>query len=128
MLVSNRLLVTWVSRLLLVSWAILVSFFCLLTSLSIVRIEIRYTDTTICLEYAIMYAFAPESFPGPLRGTAIGIAATLLRTGGLVATLIKSNVPSASTSVPIYVSAAMWVAVGALCFGLPFETHGHAAI
>jgi len=75
-----------------------------------------------------MYAFAPESFPAPLRGTAIGIAATLLRTGGLVSTLIKSNVPGGSTSSPIYVSAAMWVAVGTLCFGLPFETHNHAAI
>jgi len=85
--------------------------------------------TQICtIEYAIMYAFTPESFPGPLRGTAVGIAATLLRTGGLVATIIKSNVPGASTSAPIYVSAAMWIAVGALCFGLPFETHGHAAI
>lgn len=73
-----------------------------------------------------MYAFAPESFPGTLRGTGIGIAATLLRVGGLVASLIKSTV--AYNSAPIYVSAAMWVVVGALCFGLPFETHGHDAI
>jgi len=77
-------------------------------------------------EYAIMYAFAPESFPGTLRGTGIGVAATLLRFGGLIASLIKSNV--AYTSAPIYVSAAMWIVVGVLCFGLPFETHGHTAI
>lgn len=73
-----------------------------------------------------MYAFAPESFPGPLRGTGIGVAATLLRSGGLVASLIKSTV--AYTAAPIYVSAAMWIAVGVMCFGLPFETHNHAAI
>ncbi|KAL4971524.1 hypothetical protein BDW66DRAFT_165087 [Aspergillus desertorum] len=49
-------------------------------------------------EYAVMYAFTPESFPAPHRGTATGTAASL------------------------------WVGVGVLCFGLPFETHGHAAI
>ena len=38
--------------------------------------------------YAIMYAFTPESFPGPHRGLGTGQAATLLRLGGLVASLI----------------------------------------
>ncbi|KAK7729490.1 hypothetical protein SLS57_001976 [Botryosphaeria dothidea] len=35
-------------------------------------------------EYAVMYAFTPESFPGPVRGTGTGTAATLLRFGGLL--------------------------------------------
>lgn len=77
-------------------------------------------------EYAVMYAFTPESFPGPLRGTGTGTAATLLRFGGLVASLVSANV--GFSTVPIYVSAALWVAVGVVCFGLPFETHGHAAV
>lgn len=77
-------------------------------------------------EYAVMYAFTPESFPGPIRGTGTGTAATLLRFGGLCASLISANV--GFTTVPIYVSAAFWVAVGVACFGLPFETHGHAAV
>ncbi|KAL4735056.1 hypothetical protein BDV11DRAFT_212292 [Aspergillus similis] len=77
-------------------------------------------------EYAVMYAFTPESFPAPHRGTATGTAASLLRFGGLVASLIASE--TGFTTAPIYASAALWVGVGVLCFGLPFETHGHAAI
>ncbi|KAL6233793.1 hypothetical protein BDW75DRAFT_251807 [Aspergillus navahoensis] len=77
-------------------------------------------------EYAVMYAFTPESFPAPHRGTATGTAASLLRFGGLVASLIASE--TGFTTAPIYASAALWIGVGVLCFGLPFETHGHAAI
>ncbi|KAJ5246304.1 hypothetical protein N7468_001287 [Penicillium chermesinum] len=77
-------------------------------------------------EYAIMYAFTPESFPAPHRGTGTGTAATLLRFGGLVASLISSQ--TGFTSAPIYASAALWVLVGVSCLGLPFETHGHDAI
>ncbi|KAL2824286.1 Clavaminate synthase-like protein [Aspergillus cavernicola] len=77
-------------------------------------------------EYAVMYAFTPESFPAPHRGTATGTAASLLRFGGLVASLISSH--TGFTTAPIYASAALWVGVGVLCFGLPFETHGHSAI
>ncbi|KAL4915023.1 hypothetical protein BDW62DRAFT_219680 [Aspergillus aurantiobrunneus] len=77
-------------------------------------------------EYAVMFAFTPESFPAPHRGTGTGTAASLLRLGGLVASLISSE--TGFTTAPIYASAALWVGVGLLCFGLPFETHGHAAI
>ncbi|PWY76080.1 Clavaminate synthase-like protein [Aspergillus sclerotioniger CBS 115572] len=78
------------------------------------------------IEYAIMYAFTPESFPAPHRGTGTGTAASLLRFGGLCASLIASQ--TGFTTAPIYASAALWVVVGVVCFGLPFETHGHAAI
>ncbi|GAB1195459.1 hypothetical protein APSETT444_004718 [Aspergillus pseudonomiae] len=77
-------------------------------------------------EYAVMFAFTPESFPAPHRGTGTGTASALLRLGGLVASLISSQ--TGFTSAPIYASAAMWVTVGALSFGLPFETHGHEAL
>lgn len=77
-------------------------------------------------EYAVMYAFTPESFPGPHRGTGTGTAATLLRFGGLIASIISSQ--CGFTTAPIYASAALWVAVGAICFALPFETQAHAAI
>lgn len=77
-------------------------------------------------EYAIMFAYAPESFPAPLRGTGTGIAATLLRLGGLVASFISTY--AGYSTVPIYASAGLWVLVGIFCFFLPFETHGHASI
>lgn len=77
-------------------------------------------------EYAIMFAFTPESFPAPVRGTGTGIAATLLRLGGLVASFISTY--AGYSVVPIYASAALWIVAGIFCIGLPFETHGHASI
>jgi TfoX/Sxy family transcriptional regulator of competence genes len=88
--------------------------------------QLMFMHTNDELEYAVMYAFTPESFPAPIRGTGTGVAATLLRVGGLVASLISTY--SGYTVVPIYVSAALWVVVGLFCFGLPYETHGHASI
>lgn len=73
-----------------------------------------------------MFAFTPESFPGPVRGTGTGMAASLLRFGGLMASLI--SIYGGYTVVPIYVSAALWVVVGFFCLALPYETHGHASI
>ncbi|KAJ9144215.1 Hexose transporter [Pleurostoma richardsiae] len=78
------------------------------------------------LEYGILFAFTPESFPAPHRGLASGIAAALLRTGGLSASLIGTY--TNFTVVPIYVAAAMWVGAGLISFLLPFETHDHPAI
>ncbi|KAM0438099.1 hypothetical protein ACHAQK_006830 [Fusarium lateritium] len=77
-------------------------------------------------EYAVMFAFTPESFPGPVRGTGTGIAATLLRLGGLVASFISTY--SGFSVVPIYASAALWILVGFFCIGLPYETYGHASL
>lgn len=76
--------------------------------------------------YAIMYAITPESFPGPIRGLGTGQAATNLRFGSLVASLIGTY--TGFSVVPIYISAAMWIFVGIVTFGLPFETAEHAAI
>jgi hypothetical protein len=73
-----------------------------------------------------MFAFAPESFPGPIRGTGTGIAATLLRLGGLAASFISTY--AGYTVVPIYVSATLWVIVGLFCLALPYETHGKASM
>lgn len=84
-----------------------------------------YADPVVS-EYAVMFAFTPESFPGPVRGTATGTAATLLRFGGLLASLASAY--AGYTAVPIYLSAALWILAGLLCVGLPYETHGHASL
>jgi hypothetical protein len=54
------------------------------------------------------------------------MAATLLRTGGLAAALIGTY--TNFSTVPIYITAAMWIAVGVMCAGLPFETGGKRAL
>ncbi|GME33567.1 MFS general substrate transporter [Neofusicoccum parvum] len=78
------------------------------------------------LEYATLFAFTPESFPAPYRGLGSGFASTLLRFGGLSASLIGTY--TNFTAVPIYVAATMWIGAGLLSCLLPFETHDHAAI
>ncbi|KAK0645167.1 putative MFS-type transporter PB1E7.08c [Lasiodiplodia hormozganensis] len=78
------------------------------------------------LEYAILFAFTPESFPAPHRGLSTGFASALLRFGGLTASLIATY--TNFTTAPIYVAAAMWIGAGLLTCLLPFETHDHAAI
>lgn len=87
---------------------------------------IRPANLYIIEEYAVMFAFTPESFPGPVRGTGTGIAATLLRLGGLAASFASTY--GGYTVVPIYASAALWVLVGLFCVALPYETHGRASI
>ena len=54
------------------------------------------------------------------------MAATFLRFGGLCASLIGTY--TNFSVIPIYVSAAMWILVGVVSFGLPFETHGRSAV
>jgi hypothetical protein len=73
-----------------------------------------------------MLAFTLESFSGPLRGTRAETAATLLRCGSRVTSLISAF--SGYTFILIYASTALWIAAGATCFGSPSETHGHAFI
>lgn len=88
--------------------------------------HVMVISNTRLIEYAIMFAFTPESFPGPVRGTGTGIAATLLRLGGLAASFVSTY--GGYTVVPIYASAALWIVVGFFCIALPYETHGHASI
>lgn len=73
-----------------------------------------------------MFAFTPESFPAPVRGTGTGIAATLLRFGGLIASI--ASIYGGYTATPVYASAALWILAGLACVGLPYGTHGHASI
>ncbi|ETS83213.1 hypothetical protein PFICI_05089 [Pestalotiopsis fici W106-1] len=78
------------------------------------------------LEYAVLFAYTPESFPAPNRGLASGFASALLRFGGLCASLIGTYTDF--SVVPIYVAASLWICVGLASFFLPFETHHHAAV
>ncbi|KAI5848754.1 major facilitator superfamily domain-containing protein [Morchella snyderi] len=76
--------------------------------------------------YAVLYTYTAESFPAPHRGTGNGIASCLVRIMGMFAPLISAN--TGFTTVPIYVSAGLWVLCGALTCCLRFETYGGSAI
>ncbi|KAH8147320.1 uncharacterized protein LAJ45_08476 [Morchella importuna] len=76
--------------------------------------------------YAILYTYTAESLPAPHRGTGNGIASCLVRIMGVFAPIISAN--TGFTTVPIYVSAGLWLLCGVLTCCLQFETYGGSAI
>lgn len=85
--------------------------------------------------YGVLYAYTPEAFPAPHRGTGDALCPALNRIGGFIAPLIKiSTTPiSGSTSAatvdgPIFVSAALFMVATVLTILLPIETAGKTAL
>ena len=71
-----------------------------------------------------LYAYTPEVFPAPNRGTGAGIASCLNRVAGLCAPIIAANIPGGNANAPVFVSGALVLAAFvAICF-LPIETRG----
>ncbi|KAE8144425.1 major facilitator superfamily domain-containing protein [Aspergillus avenaceus] len=74
--------------------------------------------------YGVLYAYTPEVFPAPNRGTGTGIASCLNRIAGLCAPLVAIYGGSSSPNAPIYASGALMLAsFVAMCL-LPIETRG----
>ncbi|KAI9933757.1 hypothetical protein ASPWEDRAFT_105998 [Aspergillus wentii DTO 134E9] len=77
--------------------------------------------------YGVLYAYTPEVFPAPNRGTGTGIASCLNRIAGLMAPIIGIYA-STNPSAPIYASGALLLAAFlAMCL-LPIETRGKQAM
>ncbi|KAJ5676222.1 hypothetical protein N7462_009119 [Penicillium macrosclerotiorum] len=73
--------------------------------------------------YGVLYAYTPEVFPAPNRGTGSGIASCLNRIAGLMAPIIGIYA-STNAVVPIYAAGGLILAAFlAMCF-LPIETQG----
>ncbi|KAJ5232904.1 hypothetical protein N7468_005860 [Penicillium chermesinum] len=71
--------------------------------------------------YGVLYAYTPEVFPAPNRGTGTGIASCLNRIAGLMAPII--GIYAASDPVaPIYASGALILASFVAMVFLPIET------
>ncbi|GAB1525993.1 hypothetical protein RhiTH_009159 [Rhizoctonia solani] len=77
--------------------------------------------------YGVLYAMTPELFPTKDRGTGNGIAATANRIFGIMAPIIALYA-NLSTSVPIYVSGALFILAGFVALLLPFEPRGKASL
>jgi sugar phosphate permease len=73
--------------------------------------------------YGVLYAYTPEVFPAPNRGTGTGISSFLNRIGGLCAPIIAANINS-TPDAPIFVSGALILSafVAMNFFFLPIET------
>lgn len=77
--------------------------------------------------YGVLYAYTPEVFPAPNRGTGSGIASCLNRVAGLMAPIIGIYA-STDPVAPIYAAGALILAsFVAMCF-LPIETAGKQSL
>lgn len=74
--------------------------------------------------YGVLYAYSPEIWPAPNRGTGTGIASFLNRVGGLCAPIIAANAQTSNPKVPVFVAGALFLsAFVAMCL-LPIEPRG----
>jgi len=77
--------------------------------------------------YGVLYAYTPEIFPAPNRGTGTGIASCLNRIAGLMAPIIGIYA-SIDPVTPIYVSGALILAAFVAMIFLPIETRGKQSL
>lgn len=85
--------------------------------------------------YGVLYAYTPEVFPAPHRGTGDALCSALNRIGGLIAPLIKiattpltGNASANTANGPVFVSAALFMVAAVLTILLPIETAGRMAL
>ncbi|PLN85484.1 MFS general substrate transporter [Aspergillus taichungensis] len=78
--------------------------------------------------YGVLYAYTPEVFPAPNRGTGTGIASCLNRIAGLMAPIIAIYTTDADPASPIYAAGALMLAAFVAMCLLPIETRGRQAL
>ena len=78
--------------------------------------------------YGVLYAYTPEVFPGPNRGTGTGIASFFNRIFGLLAPIVAVHAGAVNPNAPIYASGSLFIAafIAMCCF--PIETRGKQSI
>lgn len=73
--------------------------------------------------YGTLYAYTPEVLPSAHRTTGNGIAVACNRIMGILSAVI-ATVANTATSVPIYLCAALYIAMAAVAIAFPFEPYG----
>jgi len=73
--------------------------------------------------YGTLYAYTPEVLPSAHRATGNGVAVACNRTMGILSAVI-ATVANTSTSGPIYVCAALFIAMAIVAAVFPFEPFG----
>lgn len=78
--------------------------------------------------YGVLYAYTPEVFPAPNRGTGTGIASCLNRITGLCAPIVAVHAGNVNPNAPVYASGALIIAAFlAMCL-FPIETRGKQSL
>ncbi|WWC67456.1 uncharacterized protein I206_101364 [Kwoniella pini CBS 10737] len=74
--------------------------------------------------YAVLYGMTPETFGTSIRGTACGTSAALSRFTGVMAPVSAGFLLSITPSLPVFISAAIFVLTAGCALALPFERVG----
>ncbi|OAK99711.1 MFS general substrate transporter [Phaeosphaeriaceae sp. SRC1lsM3a] len=74
--------------------------------------------------YGVLYAYTPEVFPAPIRGTGTGMSSFLNRVAGLCAPIVAIQAGSSNPKAPIYASGGLFIAAFFSMLVLPIETRG----
>lgn len=77
--------------------------------------------------YGVLYALSPELFPTKDRGTGNALVAAANRVFGIMAPIVALYA-NLQTSVPIYISGALFIVAGFIALLLPFEPRGKASL
>ena len=77
--------------------------------------------------YGVLYAISPELFPTKDRGTGNAIVASANRVFGIMSPIVALYA-DLTTSVPIYISGALFLVSGLIALLLPFEPRGKASL
>ncbi|KAJ3865197.1 MFS general substrate transporter [Lentinula novae-zelandiae] len=93
------------------------------------------TSLTQNAMYGVLYAYTPEVFPAPHRGTGDALCSAFNRMTGILAPAIKIVTTPASGGAsqttangPIFVAASLFLVSAILMMLLPIETAGKAAL
>ncbi|CAM1506160.1 Fc.00g058010.m01.CDS01 [Cosmosporella sp. VM-42] len=78
----------------------------------------------INIYYGTLYAYTPEVLPSAHRATGNSIAVACNRIMGIVSAVVASEA-NTSTPAPLYVCAALFIAMAAVSATFPFEPYGH---
>ncbi|KAH0585601.1 hypothetical protein H2248_008831 [Termitomyces sp. 'cryptogamus'] len=86
--------------------------------------------------YGVLFAYTPEVFPAPHRGTGDALASSFNRMMGILAPVIKivttsatgAAAPGSSANGSIFVAATLFLVTAVLMVFLPIETAGRAAM
>ncbi|TKX26072.1 MFS transporter-like protein 23 [Elsinoe australis] len=102
------------------------SFFFAYTQVRTADQNVAFTCViNFCLNiyYGTLYAYTPEVLPSAHRGTGNGIAIGLNRVMGILSAVIATFADT-STSVPIFICAALYIVMAIVAAAFPFEPMG----
>ena len=74
--------------------------------------------------YGVLYAYTPETFAAPVRGTGTGMSSFLNRLAGLCAPIVAIQAGASNPKAPIYASGGLFIAAAISMLFLPIETRG----